>query len=416
MQLKLSLPAMVLILTANAQAEDYVSFQYLQYQESDNRVSVYAPSIMINKDIGTDYTLNASFVTDAVSGGSPTYYAADTLNAVKSSTVDTTSSASASSRGKNSAARSAAAADGSSGASAYSRGENIPADHVQYGNVSFSEQRAAGGVTLTSRMANRDELIVGGNYSSEHDFESISGSAEYMHWLTPAKNQSLALGVSYQSNQIVARCVDLVNCDASSGASEEKQASAINTQITLMQNINQYSYIKASLFYMMDDGYLSDPYLNVVRNNNGVTADVVGESRPDKRRGYGADIHYANALSDRLSVQLEYRYYQDDWKINSHTLDGDIYYDLTPKWRLKLGLRGYTQGAASFYNGRSNHFTNERYASSDYRLSQFNAITYKADLRYAFTKAFSANLGGNYYDQSTGLQATYLMTGFRYNF
>ena len=415
MQLRLSLPAMVLILAANAQAEDYVTFQYLQYNESDDRVSVSAPSIMINKDFGTDYTLNVSFVADAVSGASPTYYAADTRSSTRTVAADTTSSASAPLRTKNSPDRSASV-DSTSGASAYSRGKDIAADRVQYGNVSFSEQRAAGGATLTSRFANRDELIVGGNFSSEHDFESISGSAEYMHWLTPAKNQSLSLGISYQSNQIIARCVDLVNCDASSGASEQKHSSAINMQMTFLQNLNATSYIKAALFYIMDDGYLTDPYLNVVRNNDGVTADVVGESRPEKRRAFGAALHYAKAFNDALTLQLDYRYYQDDWDITSHTLDSDLYYDLTAQWRFKLGLRGYTQSAANFYNATANYFTDERYASSDYRLSDFHAITYKTDLRYAFTPAFSANIGLNYYDQSTSLKATYLMTGFRYNF
>ncbi len=393
MQLRLSLPAMALIMAANTQAEDYVTFQYLQYQENDNRVSVSAPSVMINKDFGTDFTLNASFVADAVSGASPTYYAADTVSSASATTVDS-----------------------ASGASAYSRGKNIAADRVKYGNVSFFEQRAAGSVMLTSRFANRDELIVSGDFSSEHDFESISGAAEYMHWLTPAKNQSLSLGVSFQSNEIVARCVDEVNCDASSGASQEKQATAVNAQISFMQNINRTSYIKAALFYIADDGYLTDPYLNVVRNNNGVTADVVGEKRPEKRRGYGGTVRYANALTDDLTLQVGYRYYQDDWEVRSHTADTDLFYDLTHSWRFNLGLRGYTQSAASFYNGTSNYFTDELYATSDYRMSDFHAVTYKADVRYAFTKAFSVNLGGNYYDQSTGLKAVSLLTGFRYNF
>lgn len=393
MQLRLSLPAIALIVAANAHAEDYVTFQYLHYQENDNRVSVSAPSLMINKDFGTDFTLNASFVTDAVSGASPGYYAADTVSSASATTVDS-----------------------ASGASAYSRGKHISADRVKYGNIAFEEQRAAGSAMLTSRFANRDELTIGGDFSNEHDFESISSSAEYMHWLTPAKNQSLSLGASFQSNEIIARCVDEVNCDASSGASQEKQATAVNAQISFMQNINPTSYIKVALFYIADDGYLTDPYLNVVRNNNGVTADVVGEKRPEKRRGYGGTVRYANALTDNLTLQVGYRYYQDDWEVRSHTTDTDLYYDLSSAWRFNLGLRGYTQSAASFYDSRSTYFTDEKYATSDYRMSAFNAITYKVDIRYAFNKAFSVNLGGNYYDQTTGLKATSIMTGFRYNF
>ena len=92
MQLRISLAAATIITAMALQAQDYVSVQYLQYDESQERTSVSAPSLMINKDFGTDYTLNANVVLDSVSGASETYY------------------------------------DGASGASAFSRGKNINAD------------------------------------------------------------------------------------------------------------------------------------------------------------------------------------------------------------------------------------------------------------------------------------------------
>jgi len=380
MQLRLSWCAATLLITTAAQAEDYVSVQVLQYNENNSRVSVTAPSIMINKDFGTDYTLNASLVGDAVSGASPTYY------------------------------------DASTGASAYARGENVNASDIEYGNVHFSEKRVAGGLLFTSRLANRDELRIGANGSSENDFNSGSGSLEYMHWFDDAKNSAITLGGSYQYNEITARCVDRIACDASSGASEIKEATAINLQIGISHNINPESYAEVALFYIADDGYLTDPYLNVVRNNNGITADIVGEKRPDKRRAYGGILKYVNAITDNTTLHLSYRYYWDDWSINSHTIDSDLYYELGSDWTFKLGLRYYNQSAANFYSGLDNYFSNELYASSDYRLSDFRALTYKSNVDYKITKAVSLNFSANYYDQTTGLKATYFMTGFRYNF
>jgi len=380
MQLRLSWCTATFLVATAMQAEDYVSVQVLQYNENDNRVSVTAPSIILNKDFGTDYTLNASLVGDAVSGASPTYY------------------------------------DASSGASAYARGDNINVSDVEYGNVHFSEQRVAGSLLFTSRFANRDELRVGANGSSEHDFNSGSGSLEYMHWFDGAKNSTLTLGSSYQYNEITARCVDKTDCDASSGASELKTASAINLQVGISHNINPQSYAEVALFYIADDGYLSDPYLNVVRNNDGTTADIVGEKRPEKRRAYGGVIKYVNAITGNTTLHLSYRYYWDDWGISSHTADSDLYYELGSNWIFKLGLRHYNQSAADFYNGTDSYFSDELYASSDYRLSDFSAWTYKSNVDYTVTKEFSLNLSANYYDQTTGLKATYFMTGFRYNF
>ena len=81
-----------------------------------------------------------------------------------------------------------------------------------------------------------------------------------------------------------------------------------------------------------------------------------------------------------------------------------------------MGLRSYIQSEASFYSSEKDFFTDEIYASSDQRLSDFTAFTYKTSVDYAISKDLSVNLGANYYDQSTGLDATYFTTGFRYNF
>ena len=306
MQLRISLAAATIITSMALQADDYVSVQYLQYDETLNRTSVSAPSLMINKDFGADFTLNANIVLDSVSGASETYY------------------------------------DASSGASAFSRGIGISADDVKYGNIEYSDQRAAGGATLITRFANRDELVVGGNYSAESDFYSTEVSAEYMHWLGSSKNSSLSLGLSYQANEILVECDGNSACDGVSGASQKMTADVLNVQTSYFQNINAQSYAKLSLFYIADSGYLSNPYLNVVRNYvEGVTADVLAEVRPDSQSAYGAMLKYANAVTDDISLHLSYRYYSDDWEIASHTIDSDVYYELGSDWIFKLGLRYY---------------------------------------------------------------------------
>ena len=381
MQLRISLAAATLLTSMAMQAEDYVSVQYLQYNESENRTAVSAPSIMLNKDFGTDYTLNVNIVADAVSGASETFY------------------------------------DASSGASAYSRGIGVNADDVTYGNVEYEDTRVAGGATLITRFDNRDELTVGFNYSSESDFYSAEGSLEYMHWLTSSKNNSLSLGLSYQSNEVLVHCDGLGSCDAGSGASQAMTNDAINAQVSYFQNINSQSYAKVALFYVGDSGYLTNPYSNVVRNYvDGGTADVVNENRPDSRAAYGLSLKYANAITNSFSAHIGYRYYSDDWDIDSHTIDTDFYYEPSSDWLLKLGLRYYMQSEANFYSAEKDYFTNEEFASSDMRLGKFNAITYKTDAEYKISQDWSVNLGVNYYDQSEGLDATYLMTGVTYRF
>ena len=360
---KLSLMACSLIMSMQSQAQDYVNFEVLQYNENDSRVSVTAPSIEINKDFGTDYTLNIDFVLDDVSGASPTYY------------------------------------DAASGASAYSVGTGAD---IKYGNLSFEEQRTAISANLTTRFANRDELVIGGSRSQEHDFYSNEASASYLHYLDDSHNQSIGFGGSFQMNEVLDRP------DTLSGASQKETNDGFSLQLAFSQVIDEGSVVSLGGFYGSESGFLSSPYHNIVRDGN-----VTSEAKPDSRVNYGAKLAYQKAFSDSFFGQLNYKYYTDDWDIDSHTIDTKFYFEATDSFTVGFGLRYYTQSEANFYG---DSFTNEEFASSDERIMAFDALTYKLDFEYKFTEDLSYNLGANFYDQSTGLQATFFTTGIKYAF
>ena len=234
------------------------------------------------------------------------------------------------------------------------------------------------------------------------------------------KNRSYDIGLSYQANTILIKdCTQNSQCsnaDAISGASSKETSSLLSTEYGVTQIIDKNSLAKVSLFYSTEDGYLSNPYYNVVRNNNGTTADVVAERRPDKRTAYGFNLKYIRAFTDTFSSKFKYKFYTDDWGIGSHTLDINNYYELSSKYKIGFGLRYYTQSEADFYNESTTYFTNQTNASHDDRLSSFNAITYKTSLDYKYNDKISYNIGFNLYKHSTDLSATYSSIGFKYKF
>jgi len=83
---------------------------------------------------------------------------------------------------------------------------------------------------------------------------------------------------------------------------------------------------------------------------------------------------------------------------------------------LGAGVRAYTQSEANFYNKNKDFFTNEEYASSDERLSSFDAMTYKASIDFKQNDTVSYNVGGEFYSQSTGLDASMITAGMKYKF
>jgi Protein of unknown function (DUF3570) len=81
--------------------------------------------------------------------------------------------------------------------------------------------------------------------------------------------------------------------------------------------------------------------------------------------------HFAQANG---TLQVDYRYYRDDWGIRAHTLEGAWQQQLGERWSIRPALRYYTQDAADFY---SPLIPQPRPAvlSSDQRLGAFGGLS-----------------------------------------
>jgi hypothetical protein len=397
---KFSLATTSILLASTLSAEDFVRVNVLQYDENDDRISVTAPSIEVNKEFGVDYTLNASLVGDALSGGTPIY-------------VDT-----------------------SSGATAYNgKGTGIQVSNIKKQNVQMTENRSNANISLTQRLENRDEISYGFSKSYESDYDANTLSLGYLLWADDSKNRSYDFGLSYSANEILIKdCDNNYVCtanpddeddddedddddhDGHSGASAKKSSSQINFEVGMTQIIDKNSLYKVGLFYSNEDGYLSNPYYTVVRNNNGTTADVVAERRPDTRVAYGLNLKYIRAMSKNLTSHFKYKYYTDDWDINSHTIDIQNYYELNSKFTFGFGARFYSQSEANFYNASTSYFTDQKYASHDDRLSDFSSTMLRGSVDFKYNDKINYNVGVSLYDQSTDLSATTLSLGVKYKF
>lgn len=168
----------------------------------------------------------------------------------------------------------------------------------------------------------------------------------------------------------------------------------------------------------VDDGYLTNQHINIVRDYNTPNATLAGENRPDSRMAYGVVAQYNKLLTPDTAFIGSHRFYTDDWDISSHTLEADVYTNISKQFTLGAGLRYYTQTEANFYNGDMDYFSDETYASNDERLSDFDALTYKVNMNYKYNDLISYNLGVQLYQQNTDsdMSATTVTTGLKYRF
>ncbi len=124
-------------------------------------------------------------------------------------------------------------------------------------------------------------------------------------------------------------------------------------------------------------GYLTDPYKLISSTDaNGIEVERYFESRPDNRQRqtlYGAMVH---RLENKDTIHLSYRFYWDDWDINSHTVVYRHRREFSGGSFLEPHLRIYTQTAAAFFRHSLEYDQSvPEYASADYRLDEMSSVT-----------------------------------------
>ncbi len=136
----------------------------------------------------------------------------------------------------------------------------------------------------------------------------------------------------------------------------------------------------------------------------------------------GARFNYY--INETVSLRTYYRYYFDDWGVNSHTFSLELPIKLsTGKFTLYPTYRFYNQTAADYFAPYEAHVATSEFYTSDYDLSKFNSSQYGLGLRYTdiFTKFKIFNFGlksfdvkYSMYDRSDGLKAGIISTGFKF--
>lgn len=184
-----------------------------------------------------------------------------------------------------------------------------------------------------------------------------------------------------------------------------------------------------ALDIIQQEGLLSTPFQRVQFAD---VADVVVqqftygddiERLPDSRFkiAAGGRLHYY--INEIFVVRTFYRYYTDDWGINSHTASIEIPIKITDKFTLYPSYRYYTQTAADYFAPFNQHLSTQEFYTSDYDLSDFDANQYGFGVSYTdiFTTFHiwkfglkSIDLRFNQYERSTGLSASIISGGFNF--
>src|SRR5690606_32105874 len=94
----------------------------------------------------------------------------------------------------------------------------------------------------------------------------------------------------------------------------------------------------------------------------------------------GSRLNYY--ISQTFVLRTYYRFYFDDWGINSNTLSLEIPVKISDKFTLYPSYRYYTQSSSDHFAPYEKHLSTKQYYTSDYDLSKFNSGQYGLGLTY----------------------------------
>ena len=253
---------------------------------------------------------------------------------------------------------------------------------------------------------------MGFNGSNEYDYLSL-GLNTSISKESEDKNTAWTLGFSYTSDKIkpvggvptpLATMVAPNMGVPRSGTVDDK--TTYDLLLGFTQVVSRTWILQTNLSLGYSSGYMNDPYkfVTIFDENPGATlgnaTSYIYESRPDSRFTKSLYVGSKNYFEAGI-MNLAYRFLNDDWGLNSHTIDASFNFGLSEKWRLEPGIRYYKQGAVDFYKlAIGNGATVPQDITADYRMGDLTTIAPSVKITRKLENDKEMSLILRYYQQT----------------
>ena len=286
-------------------------------------------------------------------------------------------------------------------------GRNPANAFVASSGESQSDVWTTGSINYAHSSDDRNRIIsANANFATEYDYNSVGLGLAYTK-LSNAKNTELSVkgSVFFDSWNLI-HPSELHSFGLRGGGDDDDDDFNINkytitgnsnykpkvaplngrdrnsysTSISFSQIISKKLQASISMDLVYQKGQLSTPFQRVyfgdIANSyieNFHLADDI-ERLPNERMkiAIGTRVHYY--LNESIVFRSYYRFYKDDWEINSHTASIEIPIKiLMGQFSFYPSYRYYYQSAAAYFAPYDQHVSSSNYYTSDYDLSDYNA-------------------------------------------
>lgn len=272
------------------------------------------------------------------------------------------------------------------------------------GNTNF-----AGTIGWTHKFDGFD-LGLNGSFGKEYAYDSMGYG---INATVPLNNNNTILTGRLQFYNDTVR---MIRFDGREDA--DKDRDTFTVEFGVIQTLTPEDILHISFNHTEQDGFLATSYNSVFLNN--VLSTETEEVSPKDRSRNALTTRYKHSLDKMSSYEMGYRLYDDDWGINSHTLDFRYFqYNKDKSLLHEPHYQFYLQSEADFYEETFTGFTGvERTSDPDlgdftahalgYKVTVFKPkwFGYEGDWDFDFT----------YVSRSNDLNSMWFVTGYKTDF
>ncbi|MCG8432875.1 MAG: DUF3570 domain-containing protein [Gammaproteobacteria bacterium] len=210
--------------------------------------------------------------------------------------------------------------------------------------------------------------------SNENDYLANYASVSFDYSFNQ-DNTTLGFAVSHSDDEITPTDAEQFGRIAEA----EKTSSSVYVGVTHL--FSPVLMVQTGVGAARLEGFLSDPY-------KAGNISFPQDRRPDERNQYTYTVKARYFLKNIDSAfHADYRYFTDNWDIDSHTVKLGIIKNFTPRFQMGLTARYYMQSEAEFYEPFNVADVEQpEFFSSDYRLSPFGALSFNLSGKVHFEK------------------------------
>jgi hypothetical protein len=226
-------------------------------------------------------------------------------------------------------------------------------------------------------------LGVGLSYSYEFDYQSFGANISFAKKTNNRMGEFSAKLQGFVDQVSLIYPIELRTPNGSGREEENNYATtprnSVSGNLGWSQIINKRFQVSLEAEMVYQHGYLGLPFHRVYFNDQSVHVENLPSSRLKIPLGIRANYF----ISDKFILRTWYRYYHDDWGINSNALQVETVVKLTPFFSITPFYRFYQQSAVDYFAAYEMHTAADIYYTSNYDLSKFNSNFFGAGFRIA---------------------------------